>query len=1497
MKYQVQDDNGTTLLLEGGDSPPTEDELKQAFGQHYANAAGSAVNQTLGATKAITDVLTNPAAGEASREGKRQDLAEQTRFARADAKNNAVMNALVGGAEKATKFVSEMDPINVVRRTLKIPNQLMGGPQYDIVPAVTPDQVRTFLDPAIEEPGTVKEGLKQFAAETLSSLTSPDQAVAILTGKVQPELVARQFQTQMASQIPASVENLRQAINTGDRQDVAKAVAGLALSAGGPALIEKGIRLDESKGKPNAKTIREDTGQPSETGQVRERGQADSGGDVQQAASGPPNAATSPQGQAPGEVLLEKAPPAVTAGEAKPSEAPVSAAVEPPVTAEGTPQASTDSTVTPAVTQSGENAPFVGMGGATPEEFTKPGSYVSNMFAAIDRDRAELGKPPMERGDPRTWDEDNQRALAQMNRDPQWIPNLIQEVLDNPRPLKSWENAGVVWHRAKTKAEANNAFKRINQAFEDGRQDDLLSAKADAARFEDELETLDKAFGRGGTGSEAGRSLQAQKMGAGDDFSLVEMRMQARAAQGGKPLSEAQEKEIARLHEELQSKTKAYDQYVADSERRLAETESRAKHAEMMREREGRITDPVLKIAEGLVNRLDTAADRARERIKARGLRFSAGLDPTVLLDVAEIGAAHIAHVGLDLAKWSAKMIEEFGEGIKPHLEEIYAASKKNLDALGTATKGSAEAVKKIVKGGFRTLDAQAQKDATVKAVKRTTDGGKPEGVAFYAQRLARSLVQNGITDREKLIDEVHSVLKEAIPELTRRQAMDAISGYGDFKQLSRDEISVKLRDLKGQMQQLGKLEDMANRIAPKKSGVERRVPTDEERRLIKQVEEAKKRGGFTVTDPETELRSALQEIKTRLTNQISDLEYQLETGKKIVKERRSVPLDKEAEDLKQRRDFLKEQYDAVFGKKELTDAQRLKIAQAGVERQIAEYERRIKEGDLSPKQRPAGPSSPELEAAKARRDALRAQLEELRDMQNPKLTPEQKALNTLKKRTANRIADYQERIAKGDFSARPRKSVVLDPEAMRLQAEAERVKKQFKRGVDLEKLRQRSGLERGADWITRWRRGFILSGPVTLAKLTSAAIQRIGFTPVEEAVGGAISKLIPQVAAKAAREGGFNSRALAKGFSSSITQGMEDAWRVLRTGQSDLDILYGKEALENPRAIDLFGHAHGALKSPAKRFEFTLSLEKRTAHAIRNGVDIQDPMVQTSLIINAYKDAIKAIFLQDNIVSDAYKNALRFMERKQKGTGEVSTAGKALATGARVLLPIVKVPTNIVAETFQYALGSITGSARLARAMSRGMENLKPEEADIIMRSLKKGSVGAAVMALGYFNPDVIGGYYQPGEKRKKGDVKAGNVKLYGHNIPSYLLHNPLLETLQIGATVRRVADSHINKKSLEQKGIGEGVYAGLIGVTEEVPFVREMGEVTKAFNPNEKGAFWGELGKSLIIPQAVQQAATYFDKNAQGETVPRKPRTVLEHIETGIPGLRKEVPKRKTP
>lgn len=578
------------------------------------------------------------------------------------------------------------------------------------------------------------------------------------------------------------------------------------------------------------------------------------------------------------------------------------------------------------------------------------------------------------------------------------------------------------------------------------------------------------------------------------------------------------------------------------------------------------------------------------------------------------------------------------------------------------------------------------------------------------------------------------------------------------------------------------------------------------------------------------------------------------------------------------------------------------------LEKRIAELEAKLKVNDLSVKPVSANrPSVQEIENLKQARDALNEKMAEARkeDAKANAPTEEEKRLEAKKGRLEKTRKELQRRINEHDLTPKQKKDALrLDEEGAKLEAEVNKAKEEYQKLIYKEKLKNHTALEKVPDVLTKWRRGFLLSSPVTLAKLTAAAAQRMFFTPLEEAVGAGLGKLpgVSTIAENAPREGGFSGSAEARSLVDAFTKGMSDAANVLKTGKGVLDQSAGHKPGEirmsdvAPRAlIDLFGNFHGALKAPVKRAEFTRSFAKRVQFAEAHGVDISDPMVQTRIATEAYKDANRSIFMQDNIVTDAYKRALSRFEQVNKETGKPELAGQAAATALKVMLPIIKVPTNIVGETFTYSTGALTGTAKtIHAALTKGLENLTPNESDLILRQLKKGSVGAAVLLYGYFNPDMFGGYYQAGEMRKKEDVAVGGARVGGLDIPRFLLHNPAMEQFQIGATIRRVADSKLSKHDKETQGELSGAIAAGLGLVEEVPFAREAVEAGKIFDPHERAYAGGELLKSMFVPAVVSWMANITDKDAEGNTVQRKPKTALEHIETGIPGLRQNVPEK---
>jgi hypothetical protein len=359
-------------------------------------------------------------------------------------------------------------------------------------------------------------------------------------------------------------------------------------------------------------------------------------------------------------------------------------------------------------------------------------------------------------------------------------------------------------------------------------------------------------------------------------------------------------------------------------------------------------------------------------------------------------------------------------------LEAQHAADELKIAAAREAKADSASGTDR---------DLGAERDSIIEGLGERSNEALRD-LRPWIRKLALNFVRSGITERDPLINAVHDVLKDIFPHIELRDTMDAISGYGDFRPLDPEAAKAKLRDLSGQMQNVSKLEDLLARRALQKTGPERKVPTDEERRLIKLVNEYKKRYGVTVTDPATQLKSALAAVKTRLTNQIKDLEFQISTGKKIVKGNTKVAYDAEATALEARRDALKEQFDEIFGKPELTDEQRVAMATKAVERSIVDLQKRIAAGDIGPRTIISKtPETPALKALRDQRDVLQAQLQELRDIANPAKTPEQKSLDTLKTRLRTQVMDYNIRLARGDLSPPVKRSpVALDPEALRLQ-------------------------------------------------------------------------------------------------------------------------------------------------------------------------------------------------------------------------------------------------------------------------------------------------------------------------------------------------------------------------------------------------------------------------------------------------------------------------------
>lgn len=470
-----------------------------------------------------------------------------------------------------------------------------------------------------------------------------------------------------------------------------------------------------------------------------------------------------------------------------------------------------------------------------------------------------------------------------------------------------------------------------------------------------------------------------------------------------------------------------------------------------------------------------------------------------------------------------------------------------------------------------------------------------------------------------------------------------------------------------------------------------------------------------------------------------------------------------------------------------------------------------------------------------------------------------------------------------------------LDREKLKLKAENQKAKDEFDIKLKKEEAKKRTKGQKLQDLFLKWQRAFKLSNPITMGKLAMAGITRLSMIPAEDLVAAGWGAILPKSLTSGAigEGGGLNVKETAQAYKNGMIEGMKDSYQIMKRGghgKSDLDVVFGKSGHLPPEAIDFFGQLHSATKAPIKRFAFERSLSKRLRRNIKNGVDVSDPLVQTEIAMGAYRDANRAIFMQDNKVTKGWQRMIDYFDKVDPKTGKAPAKG--VSTTLQWLVPFVKVPTNIAAEIGTGLYGVPIGIGKIVyNVFGKGLENLSAEEKDVIMRNLKKGSLGVAGFMLGFMNPQVFGGYYQDKEKRRSGDAKANSIKLFGINIPAWLIESPLFQNMQIGATVKRVKDARIKGGT---KGMGEGIWAGMLGLAEHVPMIDQPFRIFKAAtDQKERKWFIGELAKSTFVPALVQKVAEWTDPEDK-----RTPTSFKEHIEMGVPGLRENVsPTPKSP
>lgn len=576
--------------------------------------------------------------------------------------------------------------------------------------------------------------------------------------------------------------------------------------------------------------------------------------------------------------------------------------------------------------------------------------------------------------------------------------SLVIEIKDSPRALQPEEVAALVYYKAQLDNKIERSFNDIEKYKKEGNLNKEAQARTEYAAYTIQLNDYHEMSLI--TAYEQSLAFRLRKMLLDSEYNLQSQIRQYKAVNNGV------------IPPDILQKFQDYDSQIKELNAKIEELQKQQE------EEEGE--DAVINIVESVEREYKgkkpslSEAKKAKKKSLGEALRkeyFGRFNDVTgaaqILADkrLYEYAALVIEETAGDFNNFAKEMIKTLGKGARKYLPEIYKKAGGKQETIFEDNKPTIRDNKLIIPNS-----------------------------------LIRDLVAAGFDNINTLTDEIYDRIKEKLPNVTKRNVRDAITQYGKTVNLSKEELDVKIRELKRLGRLISQLEDVQAKKRPLRSGLQRDKITAEERRLLKAVKEGLKDIPMNEGDVKKAWATALEGVKTRLRNQIEDLQKQIDTGEKTPP-RAGITYDQEAQDLVDQRDALKAIIEKIEGKRKLSDEQRLRMAEKAVERGIAELEQRIKDKDYSTPEKLHPISSDNLEDLKKKRDFLKKQLAEMAEEAG---VAEQKRVETYKKNLKSRVQKYEERIKNKDYGRRPKKVKPTDAEIKKLEVEMLLIKDKF---------------------------------------------------------------------------------------------------------------------------------------------------------------------------------------------------------------------------------------------------------------------------------------------------------------------------------------------------------------------------------------------------------------------------------------------------------------------
>jgi hypothetical protein len=205
-----------------------------------------------------------------------------------------------------------------------------------------------------------------------------------------------------------------------------------------------------------------------------------------------------------------------------------------------------------AVAGEGEFAPRGKVRGRDPE-----GGITSIRNRQTDMEREQLGLPKADPIIRRTFPKVHDQVVRELDNDPTVGKRLIDDLRQKPRALTDREDCILLREQVQAQAEYNRAAQETNKAKESGNTKAQSEAEARLGVALDNLFDVYQVGRKAGT--ETARGLNARKMFVDENFDIVSLQLQKRAANGGEPLTRNQMTEVERIKSEYDKTKKALD--------------------------------------------------------------------------------------------------------------------------------------------------------------------------------------------------------------------------------------------------------------------------------------------------------------------------------------------------------------------------------------------------------------------------------------------------------------------------------------------------------------------------------------------------------------------------------------------------------------------------------------------------------------------------------------------------------------------------------------------------------------------------------------------------------------------------------------------------------------------------------------------------------------------------------------------------------------------------